>query len=112
MIEALSRMAIEDGKWAQARDWLEAGIEQPGPLLPVFLDRLSLVYRKLKKLQRARDFFKRYMAITDPLTHERQAPVEQGVLFSTSFPAIGYKIRPPITKNATRKLRPPPASRK
>ena len=95
LIEALSRMAIEKGKWARARDWLEAGIERPGTLKTVFLERLSLVYAKLNEPEKSKRFLERYLAATDPLLRERQAPPERGVLFSSAFPAIGYRIRPP-----------------
>ncbi|MCH7478366.1 MAG: hypothetical protein IIA14_09705, partial [SAR324 cluster bacterium] len=95
LIEALSRMAIEKGSWARARDWLEAGIERPGMLETVFLERLSLVYAKLNEPEKSKRFLERYLAATDPLLRERRAPPERGVLFSSAFPAIGYRIRPP-----------------
>jgi tetratricopeptide (TPR) repeat protein len=93
LLERLTRLAIEKERWGKARDWLEAGIEQPGQWYPVFLERLSLVYAKLGEPQKSADFLARYLAETDPLLGGRGEGLAQGVLFGAGFPAIGYGLQ-------------------
>ena len=109
LLEGLSRLAIEDGKWQQARDWLKAGIERPGPQLPLFLERLNLVYRKLGQPRQAERYLRRYLAETDPLLREREGGDEHGILFNTAYPAMGYGVSSSASGGSS--PRPPSPSR-
>lgn len=103
LIEALSRLAMETGKWAQARSWLETGVEQSSPLKAQFLERLSQVYTKLKRPQQARGYLLRYLAETDPLIREQREPAQISILFGWVYPAVDLdfihtRFNTPISK--------------
>lgn len=93
LMDALARLAMEAGKWKQARNWLEAALERPGGMKSLFLERLRFVYLKLKQPGRAKVYLERYLAQTDPLVRERESLGEQRILFNKAFPAIGYSTR-------------------
>ena len=93
LLEGVSRLALEDGRWQQAQNWLESGIERPSPQRPLLLERLSRVYRQLNQPGKARQVLERYLAETDPLLREQGSPGEQHILFGTAFPAVGYGVQ-------------------
>ncbi|MCZ6558039.1 MAG: tetratricopeptide repeat protein [SAR324 cluster bacterium] len=102
LLQALTRLAIEDGRWEQAREWLESGIERASPQLAWFLERLSLVHRKLNQPAQARQYLRRYLAETDPLLRERTQADEHGILFNSAFPVIGYSMLVPAAPSPPR----------
>lgn len=93
LLGGLSRLAMEAGKWKQARKWLEIALERPSRLKGRFLERLRIVYLRLKNPVGARSALKRYLAATDPLVREPDSVEEQHILFNTAFPVIGYADR-------------------
>jgi tetratricopeptide (TPR) repeat protein len=105
LVEGLSRVAIDAENWNLAREVLEGGIERPSDLMPIFLERLSLVYLRLNKAQIARTYRERYLAAADPVVSELQHSSDQGILFSMALPPLentyrsipASQLRPPGT---------------
>ncbi|HEX7927900.1 MAG TPA: tetratricopeptide repeat protein, partial [bacterium] len=93
LIEGLSRVAMEAEKWNVAREALEGGIERPSPFLPIFLERLSVVYLRLGRTAQAKAIRERYLTVADPVLTELNQPSDQGVLFSMTLPPLENTFR-------------------
>ena len=72
---------------------LEGGIERPSELMPIFLERLSLVYLRLGRAQQATAYRERYLTAADPGVAELQQPSDQGILFNMSLPPLENTYR-------------------
>jgi tetratricopeptide (TPR) repeat protein len=92
LLEGASRLAMEREDWRNARLWLEAGSERPGPFQAVMLERLVEVYRKLGEADRARAARQRYLDTIDPLVREGREATETAILYRMTLPTLGLAI--------------------
>lgn len=90
LIDAATRLAVEEGRYEQARQRLEGVIEKPGPLRPLFLERLSRVYRQLKEMPDARKYLERYLAEADPLKGPGADLRARPPLAESPYPLAGF----------------------
>ena len=95
LTEGLSRIQIDRENWREARLWLEAGVEKESPLLPVLLDRLVLVYRKLGENDKARQTQLRQQSVIDPLNRELLEREDPPVLYQMTMDPLDLALPVP-----------------
>jgi tetratricopeptide (TPR) repeat protein len=97
LIEGISRIAMDRDNWREARNWLEAGVEKDSPLLPLLLERLVLVYRRLGDGERVRQAQLRLQTLIDPLSREVLERGDPAVLFPMTLAPLELAIGAPGT---------------
>jgi len=99
LIEGVTRAAMDAENWSLAREWLRTGLEQPGPLQPLFLERLRQVQRRTGEADNAGETLRALRDNLDPLAHPEYSLSGSGPLFDMSVP--GTPLAPPVAESAS-----------